>query len=217
MIMRIKRAGLLLCAAVMLFTNAACFGTNEKPVTEKEQSAYEKIQQTLVGMKSYRCKAIVEYKANKGSNSYETLQHSRVTGEYRVEVTGPDKGAGSVTCSDGNKIYPYSTKANGRVALSVKETQERSEIFLTTFLKNYLNSQEVSVSVANLGKGKCTVLEAVVPGTHPYLASEKLWIDNETFKPVQLIIYDPEEKERIIVTYMDFEYNVELEDTLFTI
>lgn len=210
------RGRMLALAVLMLsvmFTGAAC-GAKTK---EQEQTAYEKIQQSLVELKSYRCRATVEYKANKGSNVYETIQHSRITGEYRVEVTGPEKVSGSVTCSDGSHIYQYSTKVNGRVSLLVKETQERSEIFLTTFIKNYLKSQEVSISVANMGEGQCTVLEATISGEHPYLASEKLWIDNKTLMPVKLVIYDPDGAERIIVTYDSFEYNVDLDDSLFTI
>jgi outer membrane lipoprotein-sorting protein len=205
----------LLLAAVML--NSACGILAGGEQKAQEQNAYERIQQTLTGLTSYRCMATVEYKANKGSNSYETVQHGRITGEYRIEVVAPEKVAGSVTCSDGSKIYQFSTQVNGRVSLLAKETQERSEIFLTSFIKNYMRSQEVSVSVANLGEGKCTVLEAVIPGGHPYLSSEKLWMDNETFKPVQLIIYDPEGKERIVVTYSTVEYNVELDDALFTV
>ncbi len=65
----------------------------------------------------HRCRATVEYKANKGSNTYETMQHGRSTGEYRIEVTGPERVAGSVTCSDGGHIYQYSSKVNGRVSL----------------------------------------------------------------------------------------------------
>jgi outer membrane lipoprotein-sorting protein len=182
-----------------------------------EANAYARVQKALMEMKTFRCRATVEYKANKGRNTYETLQHARSTGESRVEVTGPERVAGSVTCSDGGHIYQYSSKANGRAKLLVKETQERSEIFLTAFIKNYVNSQNVSLSVSNMDEGQCTVLEAILPGNHPYLSSEKLWVDNKTSKPVKLVIYDPDGSERIIVTYGAFEYNVELDDSLFTI
>ncbi len=207
-----KGAAVLLMAA-LLVNLAGCFGRG----TAAEATAYEKIQKMLVDLTSYRCRATVEYKANKGSNTYETMQHGRATGEYRVEVTGPERVAGSVTCSDGGHIYQYSSKVNGRVSLLVKETQERSEIFLTSFIKNYLTSQEVSISVANMEEGQCTVLEAAIPGSHPYLSTEKLWVDNETLTPVKLVIYDPDGAERIIVTYGAFEYNVELDDSLFTV
>ncbi len=189
----------------------------KKVVEEKiiEPTAYEKIQKTLVNMQTYEAQASVEYVSNKNSSVYETLQQCKTTGEYRVEVTGPEKAAGNITLSDGSIICQYNKRHNGKISIGTKENQDRSEIFLTSFLKNYLHSQEVSVSVSNFGTGKCTVLEAVIPGNHPYLSTEKLWVDNETQKPVKLVVYDPEGGERIIVTYNSFEYNVELDDTLF--
>jgi outer membrane lipoprotein-sorting protein len=210
------RKSLLWLLMGMLLFSTACVGGG-RGNRQQEQSAYEKVQRSLVELKSYRARATVEYKANKGSNMYETIQHCRATGEYRVEVTGPERVAGSVTCSDGQRIYQYSTRVNGSVSLLVKESQERSEIFLTSFIKNYLSSQNVSISVANMEESQCTILEATIPGNHPYLATQKLWVDNESLKPIQMIIYDPDGAERIIITYQAIEYNVELDNSLFTI
>ncbi|MDR1560569.1 MAG: hypothetical protein LBS84_12930 [Clostridiales bacterium] len=209
--MRLKRLTALLMTA--LFAAAGCQGTGQ---TKKEtQNAYEKIQSILVNIETYMCEATVEYKSNKGSNVYNTVQKCKITGEYRVEVVGPEKVAGNVTLSDGKTIYQFNKKLSGRIAVATKESQERSEIFFTSFIKNYLKSNETAVSAAKIADEPCTVLEAQIPGSHPYLASEKIWIDNKTLKPVKLIIYDPQGSERIIVTYKSFEYNVPLENSEF--
>ena len=195
---------------------AGCGTSPEKTDIKVEPNVYAKIQKALTQMQSYRSSATVEYISNKGSNIYEVLQSCRATGEYRVEVVGPENVAGNVTISDGVTIYQFNQRIPGKVSVGVKENQERSEIFVTSFIQNYLNSHEVSVSVGSFGDGKCTVLEAIVPGDHPYLATEKLWVDNETLKPVKLYIYDPDGSERIVVTFHTFEYNVELDDELFS-
>jgi len=168
-------------------------------------------------MQSYRSNATVEYISNKGANTYDTLQSCKSTGQYRVEVTGPKTVAGNITLSDGTTICQYSTKIQGKVSTSSTENPDRSEIFLTSFIKNYLNSDEVSISVGSFGQGQCTILEATIPGNHPYLATEKLWVDNTTYQPAKLVVYDPDGAERIVVTYNDFEYNAVLDDSLFTI
>ena len=204
-----------LLAAVLLVAAAGCGNSGGEKL--KDQSTYEKIQNMLVNLTSFKSDASVEYKSNKGSNTYETTQQCKITGEYRIEVTGPKKVAGNVSISDGKTISQFNTNISGRVSITTKENQERSEILLTNFIKNYLNSQEVSISVANIATNQCTVLEASIPGNHPYIASEKLWIDNTTLKPVQLIIYDPQGSERIVVTYKTFDYNVELGDSLFKV
>jgi len=197
-----------------LFIAAGCQAGGGKAQT---QDNYQKIQSILVNVQSYACEASVEYKSNKGSNVYDTVQKCKTDGSYRVEVVGPDKVAGNVTLSDGKTIYQFNKRISGKISVATKESQERSEIFFTSFLKNYLKSNETSVSAAKVEGDPCTVLEAQIPGSHPYLASEKLWIDNTTYKPVKLIVYDPQGSERIIVTYKTFDYNVSLDDSEFKV
>jgi outer membrane lipoprotein-sorting protein len=196
-------AAALLCACVRLPNSAA------------EKSTYEKIQKNLIEMKSYESEASVTYRSNKGANTYETLQQCRITGEYRVEVVGPKNYAGNITLSDGKTIFQYNSKVKGKISVGTNENRERSEIFVTSFVRNYVNSREVSISVGNFEEGRCTILEALVPGDHPYLAKERLWVDNKSLKPVKLAVLDPDGSERIVVTYNTFEYNIEFDDSLF--
>ena len=186
-------------------------------VIEPEPSIYQQIQQKLANLQTYRARASVEYISNRGSNIYETIQHGRITGEYRIEVVKPEHVAGNITSFDGQHIYQFSSRVNGRVAILPRETKERSEILLTSFIRNWSASQESSVSAANINDSQLTVLEAAIPGDHPYLATQKLWINNETLFPVKMTIYDPNGHERVIVTYHNFEYNIELDNRLFTI
>ena len=186
------------------------------PGSAEELSAFEKVQRMLVELHSYRAIATVEYRANKGTNTYETVQHARITGEYRVEVTGPEHVAGSVTVNNGQTIVQFNNRVEGRIAVHVEETPERSVIFFTSFIRNYLLSNEVSVMVADMEEGVRTVLEANVPGGHPYLHMARLWVDNETLLPVKMIIFDPDGTERIVITYHAFEMNVVLDDALFS-
>jgi len=204
------------CLAVLfILVNLSACRTAE--TEQPEASIYQQINERLANLQTYRARATVEYISNKGSNVYETIQHGRITGEYRIEITGPENVAGIVTSSDGQHIYQFSTRVNGRVTLLARETKERSEIFLTAFIRNRQVSAETSVSVANMEEGQFTILEAVIPGGHSYLATQRLWFCNETLLPVKLIIFDPSGMERVIVTYQNFEYNVELDNAIFTV
>jgi len=207
----------LLMAVVLLFSACGSGDGLRGPADATEISAFERIQRMLFELQSYRAIATVEYRSNKGSNVYETVQHARLTGEYRIEVTAPEAVSGSVTVSDGRQINQFNNRVDGRVSIMVQETPERSEIFLTSFIRNYKLSEEVSVSVADMDEGVRTVLEATIPGGHPYLAIARLWVDNESMNPVKLVIFDTDGSERIIVTYHVFEYNAILDDGLFTI
>jgi len=204
-------------ATVIAFITACSDQGLRGPANPEEISTFEQIQRQLMEMQSFRAIATVEFHSNKGVNVYETTQHARMSGEYRVEVTAPSHVAGSVTASDGQQIIQFNSRVNGHVSLLVQETPERSEIFLTTFVRNYLQSDEISVSVADMDEGLRTVLEATVPGNHHYLAISRLWVDNTTLLPVKLVIFDQDGAERIVVTYHVFEFNVELDDVLFTL
>ncbi|MCL2287462.1 MAG: hypothetical protein FWC32_14010 [Firmicutes bacterium] len=211
-----KKAAVL-CFMVLLIVITSCDTGSRGPSNEEEMSAFEQIQRKLIGLQSFRAIATVEYHSNKGVNIYETVQHAKITGEYRIEVTAPAHVAGSVTASDGQQIVQFNTRVNGRVILPVTETPERSEIFLTNFVRNYLQCNEISVSVTNMEEGLRTIFEATVPGSHPYLAISRLWVDNETLLPVKLIVFDQDDAVRIVVTYHVLELNVDLDDGLFTV
>jgi len=214
--MKIPTKKLLLLLLMLLSITFLSACKSSTPV-EPEPSIYQKIHESLVNLQTYRARATIEYISNKGRNQYETIQHARITGEYRIEITAPDNLAGHVTSSDGQHIYQFNTRVNGRVAILAKESKERSEIFLTSFIKNWQSSKETSVSVASMDEGQFTVLEATIPGNHPYMATQKLWFNNQTLQPTKMIIYDQDGSERVIVTYHNFEYNVELGDVLFTV
>ena len=200
---------LLLIAAGL----ASCQAQEEAPAP----TTYQQIHERLANLQTYRARATVEYISNRGRTTYETIQHGRITGEYRIEVTAPEHVAGHITSSDGQHIYQFNTRVNGRVTILAAETRERSEIFLTAFIKNWLSCQESSVTVANLGEGQYTILEANIPGSHPYLAVQKLWVSNDTLLPAKMIIFDPSGTERVIITYHNFEYNIELDNAIFTV
>ena len=208
---------LALILALTLLPACGTGGGLRGPADASEITAFERIQRMLFELQTYRAIATVEYRSNKGTNIYETVQHARITGEYRIEVTAPENAAGSVTTNNGQQIHQFNSRVNGRVSLMVQETPERSEIFLTSFIRNYKQSEEVSVSVADMDEGVRTVLEANIPGGHPYLSVARLWVDNETLQPVKMVIFDGDGAERVVVTYRVFEYNIVLDDGLFAI
>ncbi|GHU76177.1 hypothetical protein FACS1894188_08320 [Clostridia bacterium] len=202
---------------ILLLVSFLFLLTSCKTPEELSVSAYEQIQHNLVNMTSYQAAANVKYISNKGDNTYGVTQQCRTSGAYRVTVTSPEGVAGNVTVFDGKTISQFNPKVGDRVSVSTRELSERSEIFVTSFVKNYISSKEVSVTAANMENSVCTVLEASIPGENKYLATEKLWVDNSSFKPVKMVIYDTAGSERIVVTFTSFEYNAEIGDEVFKV
>ena len=178
-------------------------------------SVMEKIQTKFNEMEGYSCSATLTRLSNKGTNTYETNQYFKSTGEYRLEITAPENIAGNYTVSDGKRIGQYNKKLGDFVVMDVPESQARNELFLGNFVKNYMRSEEVSIEVSNVGDSEYTILEAVIPGGNRYLATEKLWVDNDTILPVELVIYDEEGNERYILKFTNFEFNPQFPENLF--
>lgn len=205
-------AGIVLIGVIL---SGCAFLPGDDSAGEVDVSAYERIHEALMNMHSFQAEATIRYISNKNTNEYITHQQARMSGEYRIEVTGPEDVAGNITVFDGKTIYQFNPSVSERIAVSVRETPERSQVFLTSFIKNYIASQEVSVAAGNFDEGAATIFEAPIPGTHPYMATQRLWVDNETLNPIQLIVYDADGVERIVITYTSFEYNPELDGSTF--
>lgn len=212
--MKISKRKLLSIAAIL---TALVMGLSGCLTDKKEdKSLYEQILDSLSTLETYQADTTVRYISNNNVHSYRTNQYGKSSGEYRIEVTGPDEVAGSTTIFDGEVICQFNENVTDKIAVGTNESAERLEILLTSFIKNYFSTQEASVAVSNIGsKEDVTTLETDVPGSNSYFHTERLWIDNKTLKPIQLVVYDEEQNETIVVTYHEVEYNVELDDELF--
>ncbi len=182
------------------------------------RTAYPTIQEKLTSMESYKTEAAVTYISDKGETEYITSQTADNTGRYKIEVSKPEDYTGNVIMYDGKMVWQYNPRLeNNKISVSPPDKAARREIILFGFLENYVKSKDVSLSVASLDESLCTVLEAQIPGDNKLLSSEKLWVDNETQDPVRLVIYDSENKERIVAQFTDFEYNYPIDDDTFVL
>ena len=190
MLNALKRTAFAMIAAAAAFSLSSC--------AEADLTVMERIQNRLSETESCWCAATLTRISNKGENTYETEQYNKTTGEYRMEITAPENMAGNYTVFDGEKIFQHNARTG------------------ETFIRNYMNSEDVAVDTSvSLDESRCTVLEAVIPGGNRYTATEKMWIDNETLKPLKFVIYDADGNERYIITYNEFEYDPEMDDSVF--
>ena len=205
-----KKGVAMLLACALAFGLSAC-GKGE------QMSEMEAIQKQLMEMEGYSCTAELTRTSNKGQNTYGTKQYYKSTGEYRMELTSPESAAGNYTVFGGQQVCQYNSRLGRSLVKDVPESQHRNELFLGQFVKNYMQSEGVTVEAAALDEAKCAVLEAVIPGSDTSVSTEKLWVDRETLLPVRFVIYDAEGEERYRMDYSDFEFNPVFEEGLFAI
>ena len=198
---------ILLCVFTCVFLSAC--------TKDGEISLQEKINTTLKNMTSYEAEGNLIRFDGKGKTEYTVKQYWQNDGKYRLEILSPDKFKGNYTVYNGSEVCQYNPSVKDSIIRNVPQSTARNQIFVGEFVKNYFNSENVSCAVGNFDESTCTVIEAVIPGGNKYSATEKLWVDNESIKPVKLVLYDSEGNERYIMEFDSFEYNKEFDQSLF--
>lgn len=183
-----------------------------------DEKAYPTIQDKLMAMESYSTKCKLTYISNKGERVYDADIKATNDGRYIIKTSSPEEYKNNIVMYDGKLIWHYNPNLeNNKISITPPDSGARREIILFNFIENYVKSNDTDVETASLEQSRCTVLEAKLPQESKLFALEKLWIDNESQNPVKLVIYDKNNKERIVAEMSEFVYNVKLEDSDFQI
>lgn len=184
----------------------------------KSQNSYPSIQDKLMAMESYSTDCKLTYISNKGETVYETKQKAARDGRYRIETSKPGEYKDNVVMYDGKMVWHYNPNLKeNKISINPPDKASRREILLFSFIENYVKSKDVGVETASLDESRCTILEAKLAGSNKLLSTEKLWIDNESQSPLKLVIYDEDNKERIVAEFSNFVYNCNLDEKDFQI
>lgn len=174
-------------------------------------------QEKLINMTGYVCVASISHIDEESSNTYESNQVYEMAGRYRFEVTKPDHIKGLTTIYNGEKVIQYNPQIENPKAVELPVNNFRNQIFLGTFVRNYLQSEDVAMAVQKMEGQLTTMLEAVIPGGSKHMSTQRLWLDNKTGKPVRMTIYNQNEKETIKIEFIEFTYDPEINESIFTI
>ncbi len=218
--MKSKLYALFVIFTLVFFTSAVVKTFNNRYVSvstaENSSSKYQDVTKMLLNLKTYAMSGTVTYISSEDKSTFKILQYGKSDGTYRFEVLEED-GSKITTIFDTKTIFQYNDDMKGVVNITTSENSERSEIFITKFIKNYENSKDVSVLVSKINDSNCTVLEANIPGNYHYFSKEKLFVDNKTLLPIKLVIYDEDNLERIVVNYDQFIANPTLDKEIFSV
>lgn len=195
---------------LLIFLSLSLYGCSGN-----QNTAANKIQDQLINMEGYACLTQVSHMNNDKTNTYETKQVYQMDGQYRVEVIEPEHIVGLTTICNGEKIVQDHPKLEQSALNELGENNFRNQMFLGTFVKNYLQSEDVSIEVQNMGDALTTVLEAKIPGGSRHMSTQRVWIDQKTFKPIQMSIYNKDNKETVNIEFVEFTYNPKINQSIF--
>lgn len=184
---------------------AGCSGT-----AQAGEMSPADIQEFWAQMTSYQATLQITFVSNRSSNTYTVRQQVLMSGPYRMEVLAPEECRGVLTICDGEKTMQKDPSIGMTVEAS--ETPVRSVLFLQEFWQQYLRSPEK----VEPEDGEY-VWETELSGGHEKLAVQRLWVNAQNGYPKQMEIYDTEGMLSIRVDYIEFQPNVEMDTSLFTI
>lgn len=184
---------------------AGCSGT-----AQAGEMSPADIQKFWAQMTSYQATLQITFVSNRSSNTYTVRQQVLMSGPYRMEVLAPEECRGVLTICDGEKTMQKDPSIGMTVEAS--ETPVRSVLFLQEFWQQYLRSPEK----VEPEDGEY-VLETELSGGHEKLAVQRLWVNAQNGYPKRMEIYDTEGMLSIRVDYIEFQPNVEMDTSLFTI
>ncbi|HHX60953.1 MAG TPA: outer membrane lipoprotein carrier protein LolA [Epulopiscium sp.] len=183
----------------------------------KNSSHPSSVQEKLMNMQGYACVAKIAYIEGESLNTYEAKQVYQMNGYYRFEIMKPKHIEGLTTIYNGEKVIQYNPQVENPKAVELPTNNFRNQIFLGTFVQNYLQSEEVAMAVNKTEGEVTTMLEAVIPGGSKHMSTQRLWIDQKTYKPVRMAIYDQGKKETVTIEFTEFTYNPKIDESVFII
>ncbi len=176
---------------------------------------YASVQDKLMNMQSYRADTQITYISSNETTTYKAIQSAVNDGKYKLVTYYPENFKNCSVLFDGKMIWQYNPNVEKKININSQDKPERSQLILFSFMENYVKSQNTTVATASNDGSEYTVLEAEIQNGNKFLTKEKLWVDNEQMQPSKLIIYDENDKERIILTFNSFEYNCQFDENEF--
>ena len=174
-------------------------------------------QEKLISMDSYACVASVSHIKPENITTYETNQVYEMNGRYRFEVKKPSHIEGLTTIYNGEKVIQYNPQLENPQVVELPVNEFRNQIFLGTFVQNYLQSEDVAIAVQKLEGAQTTILEAIIPGGSKHMSTQRLWLDQKTHKPLRMAIYNQAAEETITIDFIQFTYNPQIDESIFAI
>lgn len=189
---------------VLIFLFTSC--TNK----EDTYNAHKK----LTDMNSYIATAEVTVFNNKGATSYKVKQYYMEPNKLRIETLEPDFLKGKIIVYNGKKWRIHHPLINQ--TMDVNELKDGENfIYLGIIQNSIMSSEDVKYSHVKKDNADYIEVKSTIPGGNEYRRSVALYITKEEYYPEIMEIFDDNNKVTVSVRYSDFEYNREINDSLF--
>ena len=166
----------------------------------------------LRNIKSYQCKVNITTTNDRQQLKYEFTQFCDKVMGYRLEL-----GSDRVQIYTEGKIYVNDLKNSAKYVLDSDFDQVRTISFIGEYIKLLYTNDKINYSKQNLEGKDYQLVDLLLPGTNRNLYKAVMYIDLKAYAPYKIIVFDNKGRERMLIEYIDFKANVELNKELFKV
>lgn len=198
-----KKLLILATATILMFT-VVCSGCKKKEKQPEDVITY------LKEIGTYSCDFDITVKNDKQELKYSGKQFYDQNLGYRVEL-----GSDRVMVFKDKKIYISDLKSNSRYVTG----EDFDSLFGVTFIGKYIGliyiDEELKTYYKTVNSKKYQLIEVTIPGGIREMNKGVMYVDTEDYLPDHLIVYDVNNKEKLVVYYRNFVPNEEIKKELF--
>lgn len=197
----------------ILFIVLLLTGCSEKT----DEELFYDAQKKIVSLNTYTCTAEVTVYGNKSPQKYTAKQWFAAPDKYRIEIENPENLKGKVTVYNGKRAWICHPRIGQEWMMEDFLASVEQKMFLGYFINNFVNTENVKLNKEIIDDKEYISLQTEIPGNHPYFNKERLWFDIEKYYPYRLQVLDVDDNVRIDVQYLNFRYNENIDNRIFTI
>jgi len=195
---------LILASAILLMFSVVGSGCKKKEKQPEDVITY------LKELGTYSCDFDITVKNDKQELKYNGKQFYDQNIGYRVEL-----GSDRTMIFKDKKIYVSDLKNGSRYV-----TEEEFDSLLgVTFVGKYIGliyiDEELRTYYKTINNKKYQLIEVTIPGGIREMNKGVMYVDTEDYLPDHLIVYDVNNKEKLVVYYRNFIPNEEIKKELF--
>ncbi|MDA3734115.1 hypothetical protein PBV87_21810 [Niameybacter massiliensis] len=187
---KLKR--ILVIGCILLLAGAVWGCQNPALGTKSVQS----IEDMLKNLKNYESDLSITFTKNKDESNIKVKQVYNEDGTYQTTILEPERLKGYCTTYDGNTMSEYHPSTGETIQTKVSPVL--NQLLFGTFVKQYKE---------NPAQATDSTITIPIPGRFRYMASEKVWFDEQTKYPKKMEIYDTEGNLTISIVFESFGYN----------
>lgn len=174
-------------------------------------------QKKIVSLDTYMCTAEITVQGNKSPQKYIAKQWFQAPDKYKIEIDEPEDLKGKVTIYNGKRAWICHPRIGQEWLMEDFLGSVEQKMFLGHFINNFLNTENVKLDKEIIDDKEYILLHTEIPGNHPYFNKERLWFDVKSYYPYRLQVLDKDNNVRVDVKYLNFSYNENIDNKIFTI